>query len=366
MKPKKINIAFDARMIFHSGIGTYIRSLLKEMVPCKEFSWTLLGDPKSLVPLFPGIEIRETNAPIYSIREQMELTGKASGFDLFHAPHYNAPIFISSPLIVTVHDLIHFRFPQYFGSGLKLRAARFILQQALHRAKKVITVSRATQSDLLNRFTVSPGKVRVIHEAPADLLEEGGPVATEMIKQKFRLPDEFLLYVGNLKPHKNIPLLIRAVRSLREEGLKVNLVLVGKRDQNSVSAQELDGLLNSEGIFPLGALSREDLIAVYSLARGFVMPSLWEGFGLPVLEAYGFGLPVAASGIPALEELAGPQGLFFDPESLEDMKRALRKLATDPALRRALAQNGRERLKLFSWKKCAEETLETYREVLGQ
>ncbi len=364
MKPK---IAFDARMAFSSGIGTYSRSLLKELLKTDEFRWILLGDPDQLPVFFPGADIREFSAPVYTIQEQAGLTWKSSGFDLFHAPHYNAPLFTSSPLVVTVHDLIHFRFPHYFGSKVKLRAARFILERALAQARKVIAVSSATRADILERFRVSPEKICVIHEAASDLLAMGeSPTEKDSLVSKFRLPSDFLLYVGNLKRHKNIPLLIRAVQALRKEGLKVELVVVGGMDQRSSEKAELEGLLKTEGVRWLGPLSRPDLASVYSLARGVVLPSLWEGFGLPVLEAFRAGVPVITSRVPALEEVVGPRGIFFDPLSMDEMKGAVRTLMSDAEARKDLVQNGAARLQLFSWKKCADETLQVYREVIDR
>ena len=213
MKPR---IVLDARMAFHSGIGTYIRSLAHKLLKQDEFEWTFLGDPEALARFSQNAKIVPANSKIYSLGEQMELAKKGKGYGLFHAPHYNAPLFLETPLVVTVHDLIHFRFPEFFGQGPKVQLAKLLMSQVLKKAKKIIAVSRATQKDLVEQFHVRLDKIRVIHEAPGDFLNQR--VSEVQIKdtlQRFRISSPYLLYVGNLKPHKNVPRLIRAFQELK-------------------------------------------------------------------------------------------------------------------------------------------------------
>ena len=142
-------------------------------------------------------------------------------------------------------------------------------------------------------------------------------------------------------------------------------MIVGKIDEKEVGTDELRALLNAPHIISLGILAPDDLSVIYKGARGFVSPSLWEGFGLPILEAFQSNLPVACARIPSHEEIAGEAGLYFDPESHSELKATLKQLLTDESGRESLLQNGKKRLELFSWERAAEETSEVYREVLG-
>jgi glycosyltransferase involved in cell wall biosynthesis len=294
------------------------------------------------------------------------LAVKGRGFDLVHLPHYNVPLLLSSPFVVTIHDLIHFRFPEYVGRGIRTQAARFLMKQALRRARKIIAVSQATREDLSRQFQVNPEKIRVILEAAGDFSDQKFSSGDAVrVSQKFKLPSSFLLYVGNLKPHKNLPRLIQAFQSLKKEGLKEDLVLVGGWDSKAAGARDLQKLIGSEAIHWIGAVDPKELAVLYSTAKGLVLPSLWEGFGLPVLEAFQAGLPVACSRIPSHQEIVGEKGLYFDPLSTAEMRSALQKLLTDSVARKELIQLSCERLQLFSWERAARETLDLYREALS-
>jgi glycosyltransferase involved in cell wall biosynthesis len=238
------------------------------------------------------------------------------------------------------------------------------MKSALKKAKKVIAISEATKDDLIRLFKADENKIRVIYEGPG-LVEK---VSLETTPAGFDLPDKYLLYVGNLKTHKNVTRLIKAYLQLEKWAITENLLIVGKLDEKSPASPELRLLIesNPERIRHLPVASPEQLAMLYKRSRGVVMPSLWEGFGLPVLEAFQAGVPVACSMIPSHREIAGDEGLYFNPEDIGQIKDAIHKMLTDASAREALIRNGSERLKLFSWKKCAAQTLEVYREAVGQ
>jgi glycosyltransferase involved in cell wall biosynthesis len=360
---KKITI--DARMISSSGIGTYLQSLLSELIQNKEFQWTLLGEQNVLSQMFSNARMINANSKIYSLREQIELALKGRGADCFHSPHYNAPVFLRTPLVVTVHDLIHFRYPEYFGKNFKVKAARLLMKSVLRRAKRIIAVSDATCRDLIKMFRISPLKIHIIHEGAGNrIVKINDEQKIFDCLRRHNLKPDYFLFVGNMKSHKNLVRLLEVFNALKREGLPEDLVIVGAWDEKSVDRNKVEMLLKSEGVRYLGVLDDEALSTVFSFAKGLISPSLWEGFGLPILEAYKLGAPVACSRIPSHEEIVGGKGLYFDPYSVSEMKSALSRLSNDNHLRISLITNGSQRITQFSWKKAAEKTLKVYREVI--
>jgi len=363
-------ITFDARMVGYSGIGTYIKGLLSELLKNNDFEWTLLGDPMTLHehPSFPqDIKVRKCSAPIYSLQEQWELAVKMRKSDLVHSPHYNASLLSKTPLVVTIHDLTHFRFPEFFGRGLKLQAAKFVFNNICKQARKIIAVSRTTKNDLMEQFKVPEEKIRVIYEGgrlPGRAAV--GQPDWDSFRAKYKLPEKYLLYLGNIKPHKNIHRLLQAFTRLKQEKhIEADLALIGKIDRKVLRAPEIQAFFEQSCIHYLGQLPQQDLELVFQKAQALILPSLWEGFGLPILEAFSLSVPVACSKIPAHQEVMGEEGLYFDPESDGEIRQAICRIATEPELRQRLSEVGKSRLEKFSWQKSAQETLEVYREVLA-
>jgi len=358
-------VSIDVRMMRFSGIGTYIQNLVRELVLSEKYEWNLLGDEELIRARYPKVSSQHFQAPVYSIREQVGLAFCLQDADLLHSPHYNAPLIIKRPLVVTIHDLIHFRFPEFFGWA-RVQTAKLMLKGVLKKATRIIAVSEATRMDLMEMFHVKPEKIRVIKEGAGNRLQRLNEISLmEEARKKYNLPNNFLIYVGNLKAHKNVERLLKAYSKSRTEGLLDGLVVIGKMDKKLKKSSQLPSLLESEGVRALGFLPQADLLSIFSQAKGFILPSLWEGFGLPILEAFQLDVPVACSRIPSHQEIAGVKGLYFDPLSIEEMSQALGKLSTDKTLRSQLIHNGTERLKLFSWKKAAQETQDVYEEALG-
>ncbi len=251
----KKRIAIDARMISHSGIGVYLESLISKLIQNDDFSWNLLGDLKVLSGIFPKTKVTSVGSPIYSLAEQFAIAPKARSIDLFHSPHYNAPLMMTKPLVVTIHDLTHFRFPEYFGSSRKVKSARALMTLVLKKAAKIIAVSHATKLDLMEMFHVAESGITVIQEAASSKIKK--VIDIEEIIQyypTFHLKPNYFLYLGNLKAHKNILRLLRAFRSMREEGLEEELLIVGKLDVKTPGAEVIKTLLEAPYIHYLGAL----------------------------------------------------------------------------------------------------------------
>jgi glycosyltransferase involved in cell wall biosynthesis len=343
-----LRVAIDARMIDCSGIGTYVRGLLKAL--------GRIDPPVDAVALRP-------EAPIYGLREQLAVPRAfarlAPPARLLHVPHYNAPLFFGrAPLVITVHDLIHLRFPGLARRRGARLYARLMSPRACRLARAVICVSQATRRDLLEIVPDAEPKVRVIpHGCDFAPPSAEGRRAT---LERLGLVPGYVLYAGNVRPHKNVDVLIRALRRFAATD-RPKLVLAGEDQMPLFWPARSDPEVRMLGRLPI-----EDLPALYSGAGAFVFPSLYEGFGLPPLEAMACGAPVICSNAGSLPEVVGEAAILFPPEDEEALACALRRVLAEPGLADALRAKGFERARRFLWEKTASETAELYRFVLEE
>lgn len=300
--------------------------------------------------------------------------------DLIHFPYFE-PFFLALPIykryksVVTVHDLTPIVFPSLFPKGIKGEIMWQMQKFSLRKANAIITDSESSKKDILKYIGIKESKVSVVHLAAGEQFRklEIGNWKLELQK-RYGLPDRFLLYVGDVTPNKNLPRLLDAVIDL-----KIPIVMVGKSlvledyDKNNLWNHDLNRineiiqdqrLKTKDQIIRLGFISNEDLVAIYNLATVFVMPSLYEGFGLPILEAMACGCPVVTSKEGSLQEVAGNAAYYVDAYNVESIKRGIGKVFNDEVLRKELSKKGLENIKRFSWKKTASDTLNVYRQVL--
>ncbi|MEZ4681703.1 MAG: glycosyltransferase family 1 protein [Caldilineaceae bacterium] len=277
------------------------------------------------------------------------------------------------PAVVTIHDLGYHYFPQAHS-----RFQRYYLPVSTRWsawvATEIIAVSQATASDLQRFYGVNAGKITVVHEAPTPLAEDA--LSTGLIDQRagnavraqYQLPICYGLYVGTLQPRKNLSRLLQAYTQLRQRELvSWSLVLVGAAGRQSELLKELaDTLQIAADVHFLGYLSEAELVALYRGAHLFVFPSLFEGFGLPVLEAQSHGVPVMSANNSSIPEIAGDAALLVDPTDIDAIADAMLRLSEDEALRQQLIAAGYENVKRFSWEKAARETLAVFEKVLGK
>jgi len=363
-------IAIDARMIEFSGIGTYLRNLLEELAGIESEFQFEVGCPRSeLISRLPATKFHwtRTKACIYGVKEQWEILRLARGADLLHCPHYNVPYFYGGRLVVTIHDLSHLMFPQFLPHRPAWLYARVMLGAAAKKARNIITDSEFSKQSIQERLGVPEQKIRVIHPGLSPWLIPGpNPVDLASLRRMgVTLP--YALFVGLLKPHKNVGRLIGAFARLPAERRKgTQLVIAGKKDADYPALQRLarELAVDQQVIFT-GHVSRDDLVALYAGAALFALPSLNEGFGLPALEAMAYGVPVVASNCSSLPEVVGEAGLLVDPRDEDAIAGALERLWADQALRRRLGEFGRERAGRFSARKAAQQHLAVYREVLS-
>lgn len=310
--------------------------------------------------------------PWYGIREQWQFPQilKKYNLDLVHFPHFNVPISWKGKFIVTIHDLILFHYPTRRASTLsplfyflKKTAYKKVIRNAVQKAWKIIAVSKHTKEDIVEHFRVPEEKIFVTYEA-VDIASTPAKDTAGNILKKYGIIKPYILYVGNAYPHKNLERLVLVFREIVRKHPHLHLVLVGKEDYFYKRLKKF--VRNNwvkQTIFA-DFVPDEDLGSVYREALLYVFPSLYEGFGLPPLEAMARNLPVVSSNTSCLPEVLGEAAYYFNPNALGEMAEAIEKAATDNELREKLIAAGQKQIKKYSWEKMARETLEIYRNVL--
>jgi glycosyltransferase involved in cell wall biosynthesis len=367
-----VRIGIDARKLHDFGIGTYIRNLLRQLARIdRQTEFVLLCRPEDAPALgLLGENLRpvaETSAN-YSVIEQIRipLALKREGVTLFHAPHYVLPPLVPCRSVVTIHDCIHLMFPQYLPSRLALGYARASIFAAARRATRVLTVSESSKRDILRFVDIKPEKIDVIYNAYDHRFSvEPREEDVGRVRERYQLHDEFVLYAGNVKPHKNLERLIEAFHLVRRRGLDhLKLVLIGDQIsryaalRRAVHRHQLHQYVRFLGYMPEATLA-----VMYRLAGVFVFPSLYEGFGLPPLEAMASGTPVVTSNVSSLPEVAGDAAVLVDPYDPDAIANGIYRVLTDDQLRRDLRVRGAARARQFSWEQSVRRVREIYGEV---
>jgi glycosyltransferase involved in cell wall biosynthesis len=370
-----VRIAIDARKLRDYGIGTYVRNLLRQLGRQDQaheyIAFCRDQDCETIEECGPRFRPVVESAGAYSIAEQfaLPLDLRREAVDLFHAPHYVLPPLTPCRSVVTIHDCIHLRFPQYLPSKVGYAYARAQMWMATHKAARVMTVSEASKRDILRYFRVPESRIDVIYNAIDERfwLE---PDADEIarVRERYRLTGPFVLYAGNIKPHKNLERLIEAFTLMRQHspGLKdVQLLIIGDEISKYASLRRaVHRYKLHKHVRFFGFVSDQTLAALYRLADVFVFPSLYEGFGLPPLEAMASGTPVIASNVSSLPEVVGDAALMIDPYEPGAIADAMRQVLTDSALRADLRSRGLARAREFSWERSIKRVREIYEEVM--
>ncbi|MFQ5742260.1 MAG: glycosyltransferase family 4 protein [Acidobacteriota bacterium] len=369
-----MHIVIDARKLGDFGIGSYIQGLgaaCSQLAP--EHTFTFLGPAaaQSLPRPLRGANVRwrQNRSKNYSLTELVSISRQVRriGADVFHAPHYIFPLMLPCPGVVTIHDCIHLRFPEQLPNRAALFYARYMLRRAVRQASCVITGSEATRSDLVELVGADPAKIEAIsYGCDPIFFQTIGSDVLAATRSEMRVEAPFLLYAGNVKPHKNLDRLLRAFAQLAPDYPDLHLLLVGGDLDGHPSLQRTYQQLGLEQrIRFLGRLPRTRLHALYQLADVFVFPSLYEGFGLPPLEAMASGTPVVAARSSSLPEIIGDAGVLVDPYEIDAIAAGIRRLLDDAELRRTLAAGGRQRAQRFSWRRAGRKVLQIYSRVAG-
>jgi glycosyltransferase involved in cell wall biosynthesis len=355
-------LTIDLRMLYASGIGTYIRNLVPRIMhalPGTHF--TLLGRPEELDQLDwtrrKNTNIVECRSRIYSLGEQLELVQRIPrDTDLFWSPHYPIPIFFRGKLLVTVHDVFHLAWP---GRLHRRLYAELMFWAVRNKASAILADSHFSRLELSRLTGKGRQEINTVHlGVDASWFDVGKKT------RPYLAP--YLLFVGNVKPHKNLTGLIRAF-GLIAQAVHQDLVIVGKREGfisgDTEVAREARRL--GERIQFTGHVADDELFQYVAHADALVLPSLYEGFGLPPLEAMACSCPVIVSNAASLPEVCGDAALYCDPNDPSDIADKIQQLMRDPKLRDELRAKGLEQARKFSWDKCARETLDVIKHVLS-
>lgn len=354
-----------------SGVGNYTARLLAAQLKIEPEREFLLYSNRPLENLEPGLErAKRISGYLPSSRwlwlqVMLPRIVNRTEPDLIHFTNALAPFYIDKPYVLSIYDATLFLYSRYHPRT-RLLAIRMMLPLAARRAAAVITISQSARRDLLQILKIPPEKIHVVYgAAPQHFAPVTNAAELARIRQKYKLPEQFLLYVGTLEPRKNLSRLVRAFGRLKAQGQPHQLVLAGPWGwaMNGFQ-QQIESLGLKESVQLLGYIPDEDLPGLYSLATVFVFPSLYEGFGLPPLEAMACGTPVLSSKNSSLAEICGDAAYLVDPLDEESLAEGLQRVLSDETLRAELGEFGRRRAGEFSWERAARETAAVYEKVL--
>lgn len=353
-----------------AGINQYIYNLLS-------FLPTVDGDGSYIAFLgekrarFPGIKLHFTSLPTANpmVRILWEQTFqpwavRREKVELLHCLAFVGPLISSCPFLVTVYDLSFLLFPESFRPWNRLYLSTFT-RLSVKKAHRVIAISENTKKDLVRLLGAEEDKIRVTYCGCDETLRALPSQEVDSFRRRKGLPERFVLFLGTIEPRKNLVRLLEAFRKIKKEGVK--LVLAGGLGwgyEPVMAAIENLGL-QGDVVLP-GFIPQEEKVYWYNAAEVFVYPSLYEGFGLPPLEAMACGTPVIVSRAASLPEVVGDGGLLVDPTNPEAIAEALSRLLANPQEREKLREKGLQRAKMFSWERMARETVKIYREALAE
>lgn len=381
-KKETKRIGIDARMYgpLGKGLGRYTQEIVDNIIKIDAENEYVVFLSKDNFDEFQADNKRvkkvETDIRWYTLAEQIRMPFYIwrEKLDLIHFPHFNVPVLTPTKFVVTVHDLILTKFPTVRASTLspwlykiKNLAYRMVIKTAVKRAKKIIAVSEFTKQDIVKQFRVKPEKIEVTYEGVANLAKGRDSLFVSKLDDNdtllsYNIDKNFLLYVGNAYPHKNLEGLVEAFADLHNQNNDISLVLVGKEDYFYKRLKDIikEKYPDLPIVFP-GYVPDEKLEIFYQKALAYVFPSFYEGFGLPPLEAMAKGCPVVSSNRSSMPEVLGDAAVYFDPDNKEQMAKRIKEVIRDSELRRKMVKKGKQQVKKYSWWECARETLEIYR-----
>jgi glycosyltransferase involved in cell wall biosynthesis len=374
------------------GIGRYVVNLaraLSQLSPGPDLSLLYNPSARATRLALPALSRIACTASPFSLRQQWLVPAllRRAQATLYHSSYYLMPYWTGVPTVLTCHDLIPLVSADHFGAAQQARGAerarravyRLTNVLALRAAHAIVAVSQATKADLLHYFHLDSRRIVVIPEAAETHFTPQPGERIAAVRQKYALPDQYVLYFGSNKPHKNLVRLIKAwqISAFRPPPTRVagsgraisgfKLVIAGHWDSRYPEIKqhvETAGL--KDHVIFAGPVAEEDLPALYSGATLFVFPSLYEGFGLPVLEAMSCGTPVVCSNVSSLPEVAGDAARLADPLDVDDLAATISQALASEELRQAMLRRGMEQAAKFSWEQTARETLAVYNQAIGR
>jgi len=375
-----VRIAIDIRRMNEFGVGTYTRNIIRALARLdRENEYFLLGPKEKVGEIGPLPKNFQAIAvpPPESTKGFLQAHAVVSRLrcQLTHVPHlFWVPHNLPCPYVVTVHDLLDHMYRAHNGSGLRRSLHFYLTRRVLRNAARIFAVSQFTKNEIQKLFGIEPGRIEVIYNAidPRFLTGHATDADRQLLAERYQITHPFLLYAGRISPHKNLVRIIEAFSALKTELAKqdvfpdLKLIIIGDELSKHPDLRRtvVRGGVQNDVRF-LGFLPIEVLRIFYDAAKVFVFPSLYEGFGLPPLEAMAHGTPVLTSNTSSIPEVVGSAAMLVNPENIFEMMRALQRVLVDQSLREKLRQAGYEQVKKFSWDRSVEEVLQGYREVVG-
>ncbi len=372
MSERRVALDVTVAALGRAGPHVYVTELARALGP-------LLGErlqpiaSRCAAPTHPrrtaGDRLRTLGRDLWWHQVGVTIAARRAGAALLHLPAGIGPVRRSLPSVLTIFDLNVLRFPQLFRSWFR-HYARVMLPRAARAADAVITLSHASKVDIVQGLAIPAERVTVVPGGVDSCFTPLAPQSDRAheVRRRYALPPAFMLTVGSVEPRKNLPRLLEAIHRLRACSDTADVVLVHAGPEGWLAdgvAPVIRALGLADAVRFLGYVPRQDLAALYALARLCAYPSLSEGFGLPVAEAMACGCPVVTSNVSALPEVAGDAAVLFDPGSVEEIAAAVAALWTDTGRRRELTVRGRARATCFTWERAAQETAAVYEAVLA-
>ena len=369
-----MRVAIDIRKVNEFGVGTHVWNLVRNLSNLdRSHHYFLLGSQRHFLEFgrlgknFERIDIPEHNN-FWNLHVRIPFQLRKHGIDVFHAPHYEAPLMVGCRLVVTIHDCVHLLFPQEGSSKFDNYRRYLYTKRIVRSADHVIAVSESTRQDLISIFDLPTSRTSVAHNALDGRFSVAHAPAEQMqVLERYQLKDPFVLYSGQIKPHKNVGRLIEAFAVLKSElgdhkkYKHLKLIIIGDKLSNH---QYLRLTVVRSGVQQdvrfFGFVPYPILQAFYEAAVAFASPSLYEGFGLPPLEAMANRTPVVASNTSSLPEVLGDAAILVNPENVFEIARAIKQLLIDQVLRQEFIEKGLLQVAKFSWKTCAEKAIKSY------
>jgi len=377
-----MRIAIDIRRMYEFGLATYIRNVVRTLGRIDNTNeYYLVGAAARFEQLgdlpenFHFLPLQNTETTFANYLEMHKVIN-AHEVDLIHVPHtFWRPLITRAPYVITVHDLLDYMYRARTNNGMRRTMHQYFTRQVMHHAARIIAVSNFTKRDVARFFDVEPDKIDVIYNALDENFLRGHstPAEQAMIRGRYQVDSPFLLYAGRISPHKNVARIIEAFSALKgelaKEGAFPDLKLLVIGDEVSKNPDIRRAVIRSgvqHDVRFLGYVSIDVLRIFFDMAKVFVFPSLYEGFGLPPLEAMAHGTPVVASNSSALPEVVGNAALMVNPENVFEISRALLRVLTDQSLRERMKAAGLEQAQRFSWDVSVRRMLELYEQVVAE
>jgi glycosyltransferase involved in cell wall biosynthesis len=372
-----MRIAIDIRKINEFGVGTYIWNLVRNLAAIDlENEYLLIGSHRNFHELGPLPDsFRQLYQPeddgLWANHVTIPFALHRENVDVMHVPHHEASFFIPSKLVVTIHDCVHLMFPQEDASRFRNYRMYLKTKRVVQSARHVLAVSKSTKEDLMNILQLPESKISVVHNALDERFAFTHiPEERKQVLERYQLKDPFVLYSGKIRPHKNLHRLIEAFAVLKselsEDDKYKNLKLIIIGDELSKHQYLRLTVIRSgaqQDVRFFGFVPYPILRVFYQTAALFAFPSLYEGFGLPPLEAMANRTPVLASNTSSLPEVLGDAAVLVNPDNVFDIARGMKLILSDDLLRQRLILKGIEQVAKFSWRVAAEKVIETYTAV---